>query len=662
MRNITKSLQEEVSVVTTLDIIKDISFVTSETKAIHKYPDKYVKFEPRGENAGYLRNEDMDETKGEKPDYDHDEPICYIELFPDKFKITIITYGGRYHVDIFYKEQLLFAGVGGTEQRHRGGFKEVQLVPEVPAPAPDLSSIVSLLGDIKNLLAKEQLPITHLYYHKDDIDTPTIEGSYLPEHNLHLNADLGRNVSVLYIYNDGPGDLYFEFSTNGVDFSVEESVIYPGERQILYNINWIRLRSNVAGTFYRLSEYEVDKPDRVNISQIQNLAIPIINSSFELGDLTGWSYSGNGSVAVDSTVKNTGSYSAKVSVDAAGTFDLWNTELIPTMPKRAILVSGYVRAEDISKVYFLARYFTEDGNQLPSPANDNITYEALFGYDKYLEGLSSSAFTRKLRETSAPAGAAFYQVGIRVVGAGTAGTVYLDDISLPTFLDGEPQFRWQIVTLLPRYILPGQTITLHESGDGEVGEVLYFNVTVSLDDAVFYIYYDNEVVTLPVSIILEDAPNVAAAYCMEIDESDADPLKWRYYVAVTPATLIKYNYRQKVTLSNPLLTFRKALQEQIGTGNGVATTFAGALTNPLVYTGTLCITDGVEVFTDNYDGTLTGSAGGTGVIDYTTGVYSVTFNTAPVNLVAIYAGYYYFIFNITVLYFDGGAIYKKIRI
>lgn len=64
----------------------------------------------------------------------------------------------------------------------------------------------------------------------------------------------------------------------------------------------------------------------------------------------------------------------------------------------------------------------------------------------------------------------------------------------------------------------------------------------------------------------------------------------------------------------------------------------GAL-GSLIYTGILAFkaaepkrscfnvtfTDGVETFNDNFDGTLTGSAGGTGTINYATGVYSVTF-------------------------------------
>lgn len=48
-------------------------------------------------------------------------------------------------------------------------------------------------------------------------------------------------------------------------------------------------------------------------------------------------------------------------------------------------------------------------------------------------------------------------------------------------------------------------------------------------------------------------------------------------------------------------------------------------------------TDGVEDFTDNYDGTLTGSAGGTGTINYATGAYSITFNASATTVTADYS-------------------------
>lgn len=47
--------------------------------------------------------------------------------------------------------------------------------------------------------------------------------------------------------------------------------------------------------------------------------------------------------------------------------------------------------------------------------------------------------------------------------------------------------------------------------------------------------------------------------------------------------------------------------------------------------GTFVATDGTETFTDNSDGTLTGDLTGTGTIDYLTGDFSLTYNTAPVS-------------------------------
>lgn len=47
-------------------------------------------------------------------------------------------------------------------------------------------------------------------------------------------------------------------------------------------------------------------------------------------------------------------------------------------------------------------------------------------------------------------------------------------------------------------------------------------------------------------------------------------------------------------------------------------------------------TDGTETFVDNYDGTLTGSAGGTGTINYATGAYVVTFAASAVTVTSTY--------------------------
>lgn len=83
--------------------------------------------------------------------------------------------------------------------------------------------------------------------------------------------------------------------------------------------------------------------------------------------------------------------------------------------------------------------------------------------------------------------------------------------------------------------------------------------------------------------------------------------------------------------------------EVIGTGNGATKTF----TNTLVFKagGTyrncfaITVTDGTETFTDNYLGVLTGSAGGTGTINYATGAISVTFNANVTNLQNVTCNY-----------------------
>jgi phage tail sheath protein FI len=74
-------------------------------------------------------------------------------------------------------------------------------------------------------------------------------------------------------------------------------------------------------------------------------------------------------------------------------------------------------------------------------------------------------------------------------------------------------------------------------------------------------------------------------------------------------------------------------------GDGILLLISGTLYNPIVVRGTLSFTDGVETFTDNGDGTLTGDAAGTGTIDYNTGAFALTFNAAPGAATAIEATY-----------------------
>ena len=88
-------------------------------------------------------------------------------------------------------------------------------------------------------------------------------------------------------------------------------------------------------------------------------------------------------------------------------------------------------------------------------------------------------------------------------------------------------------------------------------------------------------------------------------------------------------------------------EEAVGTGNAALLSFASTLAWTPVrsldtnYGWSVTVTDGVETFTDDGSGTLTGSAGGAGTVNYTTGAVAVTFNAAPGAAVSITANYYY---------------------
>jgi hypothetical protein len=96
------------------------------------------------------------------------------------------------------------------------------------------------------------------------------------------------------------------------------------------------------------------------------------------------------------------------------------------------------------------------------------------------------------------------------------------------------------------------------------------------------------------------------------------------------------------TTGAPAGTTTQPLIPAIGTGDGSTKTFSGTLSNISgAFTAFIVnITDGIENFTDTKNGTFQGSLSGTGTINYATGAYSVTFNTAPASGVPITASYY----------------------
>ena len=80
---------------------------------------------------------------------------------------------------------------------------------------------------------------------------------------------------------------------------------------------------------------------------------------------------------------------------------------------------------------------------------------------------------------------------------------------------------------------------------------------------------------------------------------------------------------------NTQITDKKAIDnELIAVGNG-GSLYSGVLTSTPITPGSFIGTDGIETFTDNSEGILTGDAGGSGTINYITGAWTFTFG-APV--------------------------------
>ncbi|OGU13868.1 MAG: hypothetical protein A2076_13150 [Geobacteraceae bacterium GWC2_53_11] len=92
-------------------------------------------------------------------------------------------------------------------------------------------------------------------------------------------------------------------------------------------------------------------------------------------------------------------------------------------------------------------------------------------------------------------------------------------------------------------------------------------------------------------------------------------------------------------LAAELIPLVVASGEVIETGDGNTKAFTGTLAAFPVEPGTLAITDGIDTFTDDGCGRLTGSAGGTGTINYKTGAYSLTFNANVVLATDVTADY-----------------------
>jgi len=101
-----------------------------------------------------------------------------------------------------------------------------------------------------------------------------------------------------------------------------------------------------------------------------------------------------------------------------------------------------------------------------------------------------------------------------------------------------------------------------------------------------------------------------------------------------------YIYRGTLTKRQGYTIFgRMTYQDNnIALGNG-GKVYSGTLATHPIVAGSFSPSDGTESFTDNGDGTLTGSAGGSGTINYSSGAWTLTFNANVPNNTNIYAIY-----------------------
>lgn len=416
-----------------------------------------------------------------------------------------------------------------------------------------------------------------------------------------------------------------------------------------------------------LSLTNTDNEGRIisNATQVQNFTVPLDNPNFALGTLDGWNSSGGGTVEIDTTVFHTSGNSAKMTIYENQTLDFYNETYVSIAPEKTITASGYFKADSgLETAYILVRYFNNNKELLTTnvifdPLNKPITDEAI----------STTVFVSRLRKTVAPPDAAFAQVGVRAIANNSNATLWVDDAVVPTYPISDRQFYHNLDLFKTSYILPGQSITLHESDYSELGDVIlsYFDVN-SLD---ILLTYNVDGISLPVELrkfTHHGSSMGKGIWLYHIDESDADPTKWHYRFMMTTDAGLSYNYRTSITADNPIVTSNEIQHESIGTGDSATKVFSGNLANTLLLydvdnsMGYLTFTDGIEVFTDNGEGLLTGTAGGTGTINYTTGAYSVTFNSAPIFGFDIMTSYTYLTYNTTPAIIWGGHIWKKVYI
>jgi hypothetical protein len=116
-------------------MIYDISVLVKETGAVvHATESEWCRV--REIQADREWQYGFEEMKNQpSPDFDYNEPLLDVEKKDNRLQLTIMEYHGRFHVDVFAFNRLIWRNVGGPERRHVGDSVIVEL-PEVPPTVP----------------------------------------------------------------------------------------------------------------------------------------------------------------------------------------------------------------------------------------------------------------------------------------------------------------------------------------------------------------------------------------------------------------------------------------------------------------------------------------------------------------------------------------------
>lgn len=160
----------------------------------------------------------------------------------------------------------------GYEKDKWGHIVPIQIPSsDIPGGVPEKQTIENTLGDIKSLLQQlldnSNRQTERNLSSKFDTGTQTLavavitvpaedDVSITGYTRVAIKDVLNRLSQEIYLINQGPGTIYARKSNDGKTFSTTEIPIFAGEKATFNDLYELRIRTDLAGTSYRVTEYE----------------------------------------------------------------------------------------------------------------------------------------------------------------------------------------------------------------------------------------------------------------------------------------------------------------------------------------------------------------------------------------------------------------------